>query len=195
MKASPEEIEVDYIIIHSGERYDFLLDTTKQSSNNYWIVACRDTAWKHRKALIRDRGYNCSKARRAYARLHYITANNTTANDTRWPPLINYDPTKCCNSSSRCYAANCPFEESPDETNITCLNAGNFTQRQIVPEEMFTTDKESVFLNFGFGGDETVAGSSINGRHFQFPPSPPTTQYSDVPEDFQEDGNLYCEYP
>ena len=31
--------EVDYVIIHSGERYDFLLNTTQTSLENYWIHA------------------------------------------------------------------------------------------------------------------------------------------------------------
>ena len=184
VKTDPED--VDYIIIHSGERYDFLLNTTGQSSGNYWIVA--ETL--ETPDGLRERGYNCSESRRAYAILHYTDVSYDT-----WPPDINYDPTVRCKSSSRCYAANCPFQEFPGKYNIMCSNVGSFKQRHTSPKQMLEIgDAASLFLNFGFGGDTTVSGSSINGRHFLFPPYPPTTQYSDLSEDFKN-GEKVCTYP
>ena len=184
VKTNPEK--VDFIIIHSGERYDFLLDTTRQLSGNYWIVA---ETLETQEGLRRE-GYRCTQGRRAYAILHY-----TDVSYDSWPPNINYNPTTRCTSSSKCYAVNCPFQEFPKEYNIICLNVGSFKQRHNVSKQMLdigNTTSDSVFLNFGFGGD--MEESSINGRRFDFPPSPPTTQYLDLSEDFQDGGNLYCEY-
>ena len=184
VKTDPEE--VDFIIIHSGERYDFLLNTTGQTSGNYWIVA--ETL--ETQEGLRDRGYICFESRRAYAILHY-----TDVSYDSWPPNINYNPNTRCTSSSKCYAANCPFQEFPGTYNINCSNVGSFKQRHTLPKQMLEIgDATSLFLNFGFGGDTTVSGSSINGRHFLFPPYPPTTQYSDLSEEFQN-GKKVCTYP
>ena len=183
-KTDPEE--VDYIIIHSGERYDFLLDTTRQSSRNYWIVA--ETL--ETQDGLRHVGYRCTQGRRAYAILHY-----TDMPYDSWPPDTTYNTASRCTSSSKCYAVNCPFQEFPQNYNIMCLNVGSFKQRHTLPKQMLEiSDATSLFLNFGFGGDTTVAGSSINGRHFLFPPYPPTTQYSDLSEDFKN-GKKVCTYP
>ena len=184
VKTDPEE--VDFIIIHSGERYDFLLNTTGQVSRNYWIVA---ETLETQEGLFGAK-YYCTKGRIAYAILHY-----TDVSYNRWSPYINYNTTTRCTSSSKCYAANCPFQEFPGQYNIMCLNVGSFKQRHTQPKQMLEIgDATSLFLNFGFGGDTTVSGSSINGRHFLFPPYPPTTQYSDLSEDFKSDRKL-CTYP
>ena len=178
VKTDPEE--VDFIIIHSGERYDFLLDTTGQSSGNYWIVA---ETLETQKDLLEDKKYLCTRGRRAYAILHY-----TDVSYDSWPPNIDssYDPTTHCTSSSKCYAVNCPFQEFQDDYNIMCLNVGGFKQRQTLPKQMLEIgDTTSLFLNFGFGGDTTISGSSINGRHFFFPSSP---LYFNLPQD------IFCIY-
>ena len=177
VKTDPEE--VDFIIIHSGERYDFLLDTTGQASRNYWIVA---ETLETQEQLMGNM-YYCTQGRRAYAILHY-----TDASYDPWPPNIKYDPTKRCNSSSKCYAANCPFQNFSENYTITCLNVGSFEQRynDSYPILELDNDEESTFLNFGFGGDVTVSGSSINGRHFVFPNSPLFFEHSE---------ESYCTYP
>ena len=182
VKTDPED--VDFIIIHSGERYDFLLNTTGQSPGNYWIVA--ETL--ETQEDLEDKKYLCTQGRRTYAILHYVDVSYDM-----WPPEITYDPTLRC--TSKCYAVNCPFHEFPEDYNIMCLNVGSFKQRHTLPKQMLEIgDATSLFLNFGFGGDTTVAGSSINGRHFLFPPYPPTTQYSDLSEDFKN-GKKVCTYP
>ena len=181
VRTDPEE--VDYIILHAGERYDFLLNTTGVTPGNYWIVAeTLETSQS-----LTSIGYGCLQGRRAYAVLHYNGASYES-----WPPLIDYDPTNRCTTQSKCYATNCPFQDFPPEYNIMCLNVRNFTQRTTDTILELADGKTSVFLNFGFGGDTTVSGSSINGRHFLFPPSPPLTQFSDLEGSFWL--NNSCEY-
>ena len=69
-----------------------------------------------------------------------------------------------------------------------CLNVGSFEQRHTDSkyDPILDNVENSTFLNFGFGGDETVLGSSINGRHFLFPPSPLFSNYNK---------DLSCKYP
>ena len=74
VKTDPED--VDFIIIHSGERYDFLLDTTGQSSRNYWIVA--ETL--ETQEDLEYKKYLCTQGRKAYAILHY-----TNVSYDNWP--------------------------------------------------------------------------------------------------------------
>ena len=170
VRTNPEE--VDYIIIHSGERYDFLLNTTGQSVSTYWMVA--ETLEIN--LTNPDIGYNCREGRRAHAVLQYAGAvvNN-------WPLPIDYDPTTRCTLST-CHAANCPFKEFPSKYNINCVNVASF--EQVETEDSLRVTETAAFLNFGFGGDVTVAGSSINGRHFLFPPRPLLTQFGDLEESF-----------
>ena len=178
---------VDYIVIHSGERYDVLVQANSPSPSivkgNYWMIA--ETL--EDPALLTQRGY-CIKGHRSYALLHY--RQNPYP---QWPPSdTTYNPTtnpKC--EQTTCYAANCPFSRFPAEYNIECINVGTMQQRAPLP--IPNTDvSASAFFNFGFAGVTTVQGSSINGRHFLFPPGPLVTQYSSL-STFWNDN--ICSYP
>ena len=178
---------LDYIIIHSGERYDILVNTTAPSpsivAGNYWMLA--ETLEDPK--LLEQRGY-CITGHRAYALLHYRKMGFPTwpPNDTMYNPVNN---PKC--NTATCYAANCPFEQFPPEYNIKCINAGRMQLR--TPSPIPNTDvSTTAFFNFGFAGVPTVQGSSINGRHFLFPPGPLVTQYSSL-NTFWAD--RICSYP
>ena len=185
------QMGLDYIVINSGERYDVLVQANLPSQSiatgNYWMIAetLEDPDFLGR------RGY-CIKGHRAYALLHY----NGKPDLPSWPPDDDmYDPIGRCPANAPCYMANCPFEEFPTNTtpvqSITCVNVGDMRLRK--PEDIPNTDvNPAVFLNFGFAGIPTVGGSSINGRHFLFPPSPPVTQFSDLNEIWK---NNFCSSP
>ena len=178
---------VDYIIVHSGERYDILVEANAPSpsivAGNYWMLA--ETLEDPKE--LEQRGY-CITGHRAYALLHYRMLGFPTwpPNDTVYNPVNN---PKC--NTTTCYAANCPFEQFPPGYNIECLNAGRMQLR--APSSIPNTDVSTpAFLNFGFAGVPTVQGSSINGRHFLFPPGPLVTQYSSL-STFWADN--ICSYP
>ena len=178
---------VDYIIIHSGERYDVLVQANAPPSSivagNYWMLAetLEDPTG------LTQRGY-CSIGHRAYALLHYRRQAFPAwpPNDTVYNPVNN---PKC--SKTTCYTANCPFKQYPPGYNIECINAESMQQR--APSSIPNTDvSTSAFLNFGFAGVPTVQGSSINGRHFLFPPGPLVTQYSSLSKFWTDN---FCSYP
>ena len=130
----------------------------------------------------------------AYALLRYIDRAVTLG----WPPNdAAYDPVERCPQNAACYMANCPFEEFPVDTDsryeqyITCENVGDMQRRasKAVPD---TDVSPPTFLNFGFAGIPSVGASSINSRHFLFPPSPVVTQSSDLTEIWRDN---YCFAP
>ncbi len=108
---------VDYIIVHSGERYDILVEANKPSpsivASNYWMLAERLEDSK----VLEQRGY-CITGHRAYVLLHYrmLGFPSWPPNDTVYNPVNN---PKC--STTTCYAANRPFEQFPPEYIIACL--------------------------------------------------------------------------
>ena len=163
--------EVDFLIVHIGERYDFVLEASQNVDNYLMLIETLEVP-----SVIMQRGY-CIKAHRGYAVLHYDGASNQLpANfDDSYDPL-----TRCENT--QCFALNCPFKAYSSDLNITCVNV---LQMQLTNPEPVPDDdvSSSVFLNFGLG-----RGPSVNDRTFEFPQSPPLSQLEDIPPD------LFCQY-
>ena len=184
-KSTPEE--VDFIVVQPAERYDFILDATASSEEDgyYWIVA--DTLESN--DSLEQNGLNCFKGHRAYAIMKYSDATPMTT----WPPDIDYDPNvdRLCYADESCIVINCPFPAYTSMSGVQCISIDRLQVRKPVPipdEDV----SDSVFLNFGFEAD-LGPGSSINGRHFILPPSPPVIQYNDL---VNIEGNKadFCEY-
>ena len=163
--------EVDFIIVHVGERYDFVLEASQSVNNYLMLIETLEVP-----SVLMERGY-CIKAHRGYAVLHYDGASNhLPANfDDSYNPL-----TRCENT--QCFALNCPFEAYPSNLNIACISVlqMQLTNPEPVPDEDVSS---SAFLNFGFSN-----GPSINGRNLNYPQSPPLSQLKDIPP------NLFCQY-
>lgn len=153
--------DVDYIIINSGERYDFVPVPVEASpTGKYWIVIeTLETADE-----LQARSY-CVAGHRAYAILNY---DSTLVGD----PTTAYDPlNRGCTMENKCYAVNCPFAAYPHSYNISCLNVEQL--RLMEPEAVADepSDKDLLFLNF-----QVVSGhydrNAINGRHYLTPQVP-----------------------
>ena len=169
--------EVDYIIVHSGERYDFILDTKENipdGAENYWIRA------ETLENITVDGRQNHS----AEAILHY-TCGASKASDLN--PFTRYNNVtsipRQCTQRSMCSAFNCPFLEFPSSYNTRCIAVSQLRNR-------FSTDLPKVdnmdsnrlkFFNFGFEGESST--SAINGRHFL----PPSTPYQTYPGEYGRD--------
>ena len=153
--------EVDYIIINSGERYDFVPVPTEASpTGKYWIVM--ETLEKADE--LEARSY-CIAGHRAYAILTYDST-------LRGDPTTAYDPlNRGCTMENKCYAVNCPFAAYPHSYNISCLNVEQL--RLMEPEAVTDNDLDAdlLFLNF-----QVVSGhvnrNAINGRHYLTPQVP-----------------------
>ena len=172
-------VEVDYLIIHSGERYDFILNAT-QSPDNYLIraktleVANPDSEPDDFEFLNNT----------AEAILHYEHSNVSCPN-----PLTMYADIdgreKECTPTERCTALNCPFMEFPSGVNIDCIPLNDlrslFESKERELPTITTEDDSITFLNFGFDGDNFK--SSINGRSFVLPSTP----YQTYPGQYDQD--------
>ena len=163
-----EPVEVDYIVIHSGEQYDFVLDAN-QTTDNYRILA--ETLEIDSSGLPPYDSLNNS----AEAVLHYTGA--VTPVGPNYADVNSETPT--CTPASPCRVFNCPFMDFHTSYNIICIRVGDLRLLNPTPaEELPTSDSDDdvlqFFLNFGYEGDGIP--DSINGRNFQFPPSALQTQ-------------------
>ena len=163
--------DVDYVIVNTGERYDIIVNCDQQPKD-YWIWAetLEDEKFSEEYGL-----YNPISKHRAEAVLHYKTSKATTMNDI--------SSTKHCTPTSKCKAVNCPFSQYGDI--MICENSQQFKpyNRKSVPRSIRGIPAKTLFYSFGFDGETTTFGSSIDGINFRFPAQPPLTNYKEFQKD------------
>ena len=193
--------DVDFIIIHTGERYDFLLDATNTDGlNNYWMRAETleiDTSGP-------EPPYQ-SLRHAAEAILHYKQPDEADDLDvnvpsTQYQEIKDNSPTIQCTQDSQCKAVNCPFKEFHASYNITCVNVQDLRLLEPTPpDELPNANPKDLekcpncthFINFNFEGDSET--SSVNGRNFLLPSFPPLIQRRQFQEnDIKCDLNVDC---
>ena len=158
-----QPIPTDYIIIHTGERYDFLL-TANQAGENFIIRA----------ETLEVGIEGVKRCNTAETRGHDAIALLTYNSNLKWKDVtfnqieINYSRQRVCSSSNPCTVTNCPFQNYPADTNLVCKNSETF--RPLVPDERYSNfplSETELFFNFGFDSDDDT--STINGRNFILP--------------------------
>ncbi|GAB1609403.1 laccase-2-like [Argonauta hians] len=140
----------DAVIIHPGERYDFII-TTKKAIKNYWI---------------RGKTLTVNRNQTFEAILQYKGAPNT-------------DPqTKIKNCSHTvCDVLNCPFKFFPKKYNKRCHLISEVYSPKVQNVPKYEENNwEEYFLNFAFPG----GSASVNGRSFQYPHVNPLLQPNEV---------------
>ena len=177
------EKEVDYIMIHPGERYEFLLNAT-ETSKDYWIRA--------ETMEINQNGQGPpykSLGHVAEAILHYKQDGespdpNADVPSHRYEEIKNSATLRVCTEENPCKAVNCPFKKFHSSYNITCTNVDELRLLEPTPPgELPNANPNSQcrncthFINFSFEGESQT--SSVNGRNFILPSFPPLTQYND----------------
>ena len=194
--------DVDYIIIHTGERYDFLLNATNTHGliNDYWMRA---------ETLEINTGgpeppYQ-SLGHVAEAILHYKQPGESDDPDvnvpsTQYKGIKDHSPPIQCTKDAQCKAVNCPFKNFHASYNITCVNVQDLRLLEATPPDELPNanpkDREKCpncthFINFNFEGDSET--SSVNGRNFLLPSFPPLTQRREFEEnDIKCDLNAEC---
>ena len=170
-----EPVEAQFIILHTGERYDFLLKANKPRENisDYWIRA--ETLESD---LSSGPPYR-SIGNLAEAILHYNPAplpRSTSYEDIK-TNSIPFNVTTCGNLAGGCVAVNCPFQRFHSSYNTRCVNVDNLVLLWPTPSsELPSANVDQncadceLFLNIGSDTD------SINGRNMQLPSSPLQTQ-------------------
>ena len=171
-----KHLTVDFIIIHSGERYDFLLETKSAPTKNFFIRAETLEVSGSDPSIC---GNNANQLfplfdnHTAEAILHYTNVGELPGNNMYQEIADSAKPKSTqCEQSQNCIAVNCPFERFPSSFGISCkhiheLNLLNNANNDLLLD--FDT-ANTLFFNFGFEGDGST--SAINGRNFVFPPAP-----------------------
>lgn len=174
--------EVDYIMIHPGERYDFLL-RAKATINDYWMHAETMEINQSTGPPYETLGHV------AEAILHYKTDSDAINPDDNVPSTTYQDikdssPVRECTQQEPCNAVNCPFENFHESYNITCINVRNLTLLEPTPPRELPDPYPKCpncrhFLNFHFEGEKTDQFSEWTQFHSSlFPTSNPIRRLS-----------------
>lgn len=162
--------EVDFIIIQSGERYDFILNANQNPNKYYWIRA--ETLEVNTTA---EGPPFPSLDNKVKAVLYYSARNEPRSTD--YAEIRNYPPS--CTASSPCVAVNCPFQSYHPSYHIKCINIDSFKLLKPSPMSDLPSNTPSqgqeYFLNFGYTGPPNSTQrlpDNINGRMFKSPPAP-----------------------
>ena len=169
--------EVTYIILHSGERYDFLLNANANFGN--YII--RLETLEVLKAGCTEKAPFTSLNHSTEAILHYETAawdQEAGIPSTAYQSISSASPRRDCTVGPRCKAVNCPFKNFHSSYGIDCINVDAFQLLLRTPADelpkAFPTNNHLFFFNLNFEGESFT--SAINGRNFVLPPFPPLTQ-------------------
>ena len=192
-----EPIPTQFIILHTGERYDFILTANRPRSdvNDYWMRA------ETLEVDLDSPGPPYpSKGNMAEAILHYSTSGSAMqkgekdVGEAGMPiPIprstdyerirtnsIPFDATRCA-AIGGCTAVNCPFEAYHSSYSIQCVNAFQFRMLEEIPNSTLPDanpdpecDDCELFFNIGSDND------SINGRNMVLPQAPLQTQKDDI---------------
>ena len=193
------EKNVDFIIIHTGERYDFILEANAEF-NNYWIRA--------ETLEINPKGgppYQ-SLGHVAEGILQYKEGDQSAAkviSSTSYEEIkLSSKPVKCTVAQS-CRAINCPFQNFHELYYTECVNVDELrlleeTPSSELPDAYPSSDCPNnnclYFFNFNFEGGSYTG--SINARNYILPPVPPQTQNAEFQDQaIQCDLNADCNPP
>ena len=178
------EKEVDYIIIHTGERFDFILNAN-QRIKEYWMRA--ETLEINRTS--RSSPPYKSLGHVAEGILQYVRRGETNVPNipsTRYQSIKDNSPPIVCTRNRPCRAINCPFKDFHTSYHTRCTNIAEMrlllpAPSNEMPNAYPCRNKNCRhFINFNFEGD--AQSSAVNGRNFVLPPVPPQTQYDDFIE-------------
>ena len=178
-----QPVTAEYIIIHSGERYDFLIKTKNSSElsqlnkTNFWIRAEQlavDVPGDY--PVVPPLGhapYKFITERVAEAILHYKIPGTVAPVSTEYEAIktASIPHAEECSAEQPCRTVNCPFVYH-SSYNITCTHVHQLSLLFPTPEdELPLNAPESnglqLFFNFAFEG--VGRKSSVNGILSRFP--------------------------
>ena len=156
-----QPVEADYVILHSGERYDVLVTANQTGQSNFWMRAeTLEAQVNFFDEPIPLPPYDPLPDHQTRAVLHYegsdIPGGPEYANIVHIP--------KTCTEDSPCLAVNCPFRSYHPSFNITCVNVHELRLYFPTPPDELPSAEydEEYFLNFAFESARRL--SSINAR-------------------------------
>lgn len=173
--------EADFVIVHTGERYDVIVTANQTNQTDYWIrantleVAINNSA-PPPYPLLGDE---------ALAILHYSHA--------AVPTPLDYNNIqshlRICSEDTPCVAVNCPFQDFHPLYNIHCINVYQLKLLYPTPDYELPATEPDVEFIFNFAFENPQRTSTINGRNFIFPSAALQTQTGELDRDRE---NLEC---
>ena len=180
-----QNVTFDYIIIHSGERFDFLLKTLNESELN---------DKQRNNFIIRVETLEVEIQNTDEAILNYNTTTPPMSTEYEEIAKNSIPVSTRCTESSKCRAFNCPFEDYPPSYNISCTHVHEINslfamdESELPDHVQVDDDKGKVFLNFGFEGVRQT--SAINARNMKLPSKPLSLLTSSQRKDIK--GKEFC---
>ena len=175
--------QVDYIIIHTGERYDFILDADAMSGQDYYWIRAETLEID----IQSDGGKPPYKSldHTAEAILQYTEKGIAAPeiHSTQYEVIkLTSKPHDC--PTQGCKAVNCPFKAFHPSYNIKCVNVHQLqllekTTRDQLPQPLPPSECDDCLQFINFGSEGESGSSSANGRNLVLPPVPPLTQNDD----------------
>ncbi|ELU15956.1 hypothetical protein CAPTEDRAFT_193609 [Capitella teleta] len=168
--------EVESVVIFAGERYDFAL-TADAASGSFWIRA---------ESLERYQNQKRIEPHTTYAILKYGDGADVAPTSSK----------RNCTAENPCTVLNCPYRHHPD-VHTVCVPAADLRLHSADPTLGRHSKIREDFLNFHYVLDHDTWKTSINGKGFQAPSSPPQVYPNDDQQAMKpcsecEDGNIYC---
>ena len=154
-----EPFETDYIIIHSGERYDFLLHATQKNSARWYLMRIETLAID---CISKERLKNSGLALLGYDNSSYdeFLANCNS---------LGENPREC-NETAPCTVMNCPFEAYAKGVGLDCHHVNELKLLYETPARDIP-DSENIILErtwfFDFERRDGIA--TVNDKQFEFP--------------------------
>ena len=191
-----QPVTAEYIIIHTGERYDFLL---RAKTRNQLVRKSNFVIRAELLAIVSPPGYPAVRPGannsapyqfrthdRIEAILHYNIPGNPPPAPPQYEGIVNASIPHNCTAERPCRAVNCPFIFH-SSYNINCTYIHQLRLLFPAPEDELTlnepeSDSPTLFFNFaidGFGPH-----NSVNGRRLRFPSVP--AQIITDPTEYQE---------
>ena len=163
-------VDVDYIIIHSGERYDFALKPTEVGIKRNYLIRAETLEVDLTKSVPYP-----SLGRIAEAILHYGNSSDQPSSTMYFNIAQSYNLD--CLKTRSCVAINCPFINYNQNYNIKqCIKLTDLQLLLATPDDQLPKKPtKCIFFNFGFQGDGS--SSAINGRNFILPSMPQGVRY------------------
>ena len=157
--------DVNYIIVNTGERYDVIVNANQPDIKDYGILA---RTLEYSSDGTNPTFHNPISRHIAEAVLRYKGTTSSAYKSTTVPDTWSCYPTPC-------RYVNCPYQSF--NPRIQCINVEQFRDPFGKANNNSVLDKNhtTLFYNFGFDGEKTTNGSSVDGINFRFPSNLPST--------------------
>ena len=166
-------VEVDYVIVQAGERYDFIVSGMSfLELNNKYNYLIRAETLETYDPINKNDTRQPIKGHLAEAILHY--------NVTSEPKSIQYKaivdssvPVETrCTPEAPCIVLNCPFKSYPSSYNLKCMHVHQLELLNPLPDEALPDIQPDEYLFFNIGFEGSSQTSSFNARNHKMPSSP-----------------------